>query len=649
MLAGFFLLAALFLPLFYRLAFFYQNDLISWVSFAFFFLSAFDSLLNHKPLIQIHFLGVSLFIFLLLLFLQYGLSKFGISGSFIPSSVYPFATRTGFVYCFSYWIFFHLFIQYANDRRIVQFLLTAIFLAAYVVSLMVLFQRFFGRESSALANPAFAWISHFPAVHPNPNNLASFLELIAPLTLGVGYYRLFHVIDKHPGGRNAWPYLVQDGILASSFFLLILIFAAAVGTLSKFSLISLGVGMFSFLILAAQNQRKKWIVFTLIGFIALGIFFSQWTVGKAIGNRFAEAKAAHLLTLDFRIPFWQRAWPLFLKFPLFGAGFGTFSEAFSSFHRVDVNYFSDHLLNDYFELAVETGVAGILICLVAWIGFLTIQIKKVFSERSYFRRFVGIGLISGLISFFTHEFLISNLHDPANSFYVMLFAGLSVVVSQEKETQEEMWWKKQGVLIGAKKTAGKLFAPVIFIFILAAFAFFLRAQFADVFIGKNPIEMSYKRARALDSENAAYSYWLSLLQKKRAGTVNDPVRRIQVEREAMFSVESAIELNPFQLIYRMDYSELALKSKKYEEGNKIFVSQIERMPFDLELLLGDAFYDFKWAAEMDDENERAKLIQNGIEIYKHARALDPHYVDQIKMRKSAILPQLVRSQIETLL
>ncbi len=123
---------------------------------------------------------------------------------------------------------------------------------------------------------------------------------------------------------------------------------------------------------------------------------------------------------------------MFFSFPVFGTGFGTFQTAFSAFQRVDTAYFSAHLLNDYLELLIETGIIGFSIWLSGILNYF-FKLKKRFTETgSYFRRFMGIGILSGLLSFFAHEFFISSLFDPAISFYVLTFLALGAVLFYEK-------------------------------------------------------------------------------------------------------------------------------------------------------------------------------------------------------------------------
>ena len=621
--AIFFTLAALFLPLSYR---WNPGSFLIAAGFLLFFLNVANSLIRRTPIVPFNFAGSLFLVFLAFVLCQYTLSTLGFQAGAVPSSVYSFATRFGFVFLMNGWIFFHLLIRYVRGRRAMNTVLAAILLSAYAVSLAVFYQHFFPKGILGFPSGAVTRLQNFLAIHPNRNNVASFLELAAPVALGIGCYRLSHLFDR--SGERRFGMTLQDSVMWIAFFLLILIFSAAVGTLSKFSVVALGVEMLFFIALAASGKRKRRVLWIIALFLIVGIMAAQWTVGHAIGKRFLAAKAEHYWTLDMRIPFWQRAWPLFLEFRWFGAGFGTFSSVFSSFQRVSANYFSEHLLNDYHELLIETGVAGFMIFAAAWAVFFWIQIRKVTAEKSYFRRFVGIGLLSGLFGFLCHEALISNLTDAPNAFYVILFSGLSFVVSEGEDAVNE--------------SGNRLYSGLAFLFVALSLCFFSRAYVANLFVGSHPIEMSFRRAHAVDPENAQYPFSLGMLQQKKADEVQDAARRLQRYQEAMFSVKAAMDLNPRQLLYRTAYADLALKSERYREGALAFETLSKEMPFDTELLVGETFYYFKWAAQVHDPEERGKLIRKAVEIYRQIPALNRRFADAVAKRKLATVPETIR-------
>lgn len=427
----FFCIALLFLPFAYQLSNFIQEDIIVLISFMFLILKLFDIRERKSFLIESNLLTPFFLLFLLLVLSQYMFGVFGFSSKFLPVSVYPYATRLQFVRLVAYWFLFHMFTQYANGRQSITAVLIVVVVAAYAVSILSLWRYFF--KSEFISAHIFGGGINFPVIHPNRNNVASFLELVAPVILGLCCYRVSRCHLMH-GKRSAWAALFRDHWFFILSILLLLVFAAAIGTLSKFSIAASLLGLFAFFVMTVSKRNLSYVLLASFVGLILALGVAHWLVGARVMETFSLAKAHHYATLDSRIPLWQRALPLFYSFPFFGTGLGTFAASFGGFQRVEVTYFSTHLLNDYFEILIETGVAGFLI----WAGAILtyfIRLRKRFARTgSYFRRFVGAGILSGLLGFFAHEFFIDNLFDPANSFYFLAFLGIGIVLFNEKES-----------------------------------------------------------------------------------------------------------------------------------------------------------------------------------------------------------------------
>lgn len=627
----FFVIYISFLPFSYHFSNFYQTDLVVLSSFTFFILGAIHSLINRKPIFYFDTFSVLSFIFLLFMLFQYG----------FKTTAYPYATRQYFVPFFSYWLLLQLFIRYIDERKWIQIILYAILVSVYAVSIVVLYQHLTGGQS----------LAPYVSLHPNRNNIAAFLELTGMLALGFACYRLMHLIHRKTEKEGTgW----SDSGFLNGIFLFALALFAAFSTLSRFSLVSVFAGGFVFVGLIAIRKRRDRFLLILLGVLAVAFAFASWGAGEAIYARIlhhAKNGMEHYWSLNARIPFWQRAWPLFLEFKWFGTGFGTFAQTFTGFHRVDDNYFSFFLLNDYYEILLEGGVIGFLLCLVTWISFFAIFIKKILKVESYFTKSIGIGILSGMASFFTHEFLISNILEPTNCFYLMVLIGMMHALFHSPRTEILKRGKTSSEVIFSKEKESRHHFPlilIVFLVFLIAFGFYARDFFAQAFLGKHPIEMSYKRAGAMDSENSFYPVSLGILQSKKASETEDELRQHQKYLEALYSVKRGIDLNPYQLEHRLVYAGIASSAYLPAQAIQIFEEFRDKARFDLEYHLNFGFICFHLAPRMSDEAAKEKCIQKGLEALKEALQLNPSYASKIIDRKLISTPEPLRSRIKAL-
>ena len=631
----------LFLPFSFRFFNSFSSSIAIGVVYVLSALAILNTIFNRRILFRFDQIQTCLFIFVTYIFLQYLGSHFGLP----VKSIYAYATRQEFLRLFSFFMLIQLLVAYgAGHRSMVWWILGSALAAAYGVSFFSIYRLFFGSAHLQTSGLELAGLLDWFRIHPNRNNAAAFLELMTPVALSVTYYRFKHGKVRAEGsGQNLITYLlIHDHWFLLSLNVSLTILIGAIANLSKFSLVSLAFGGLVFFVLLNQNKRssKNWIAFSIVG--AIGLLIAFYVSGGALSSRFSQASAFDWQTLDMRVPFWQRAFPLSEKFLWFGSGLGTFSEVMVGFHRVTLHYFSQHLLNDYLELGIEVGMIGLLIYGVFWFFLFMRLIPLVIREKSFFRRYVSIGLIAGLSSFLLRHLMIANFYDFTNSFFAFLSVGL--LLTLRCETQGEEFVFSRNVRQKASQAVQKYLAISI---LGIALMLFTRQQLAVAFLGKNPIEMSYKRAFAIDSENADYPYELSRLYWNRAVGLTDPSRRMQKLREAQIRLAEAIRINPFHLKYRIDFSEAALLRNEIDAGDQIFEFLQTELPFDSELLISRGLY---WAkvAEMSSGDVRENALTKAAFYFNSVSSQDSHksdYLNRLKEKRLSILNASLRSEI----
>jgi len=639
----FFAALLLFLPFSYELSSFFREDLLFLLTIALLVLRVIEAKRNREPIFVPNIMSFFFLAFIVLLFMQYVGAIFPGGASWMPHSVYAYATRGQLVQYTAYFVSLHLFTHYIVERQNIRLIMTALMIAAYGVSLLILFRFFFKIDLHMIERLPFGWMKALPAIHPNQNNVASFLELMTPVTLGVVWYRLSHLRGRGREPGFDWHALASDAWFVTAVFLFFFLIVSSVSALSKTTFVVLVIGIVSFFTLLAIGNKKRWL--SLVGFavVLVGIVLALLFLGERVEERFLNMNSEYFSTLGMRTMLWSRSLNVLSLFPLFGSGFGTYASAFSSLHRVETHFFSQHLLNDYLELLVETGLIGFIIfaCAFGWFGCRVVKWLK--KEDSYFRKFLGMGLLSGLISFAAHAVMISNIYDTPNTFYALILIALLISISRGSAHGA----LAPSINASGKKSGATLLLNSMMIFlVISALAFWVQDYGAQRFIKAKPLELSFRQAMAIDSKNAAYPASLALLQDSNSSIIQDPIRRKQKRMDALASMEKAIKLNPYQLIYRIKYGDLAIKAGAYDHGENIYMAYVGSIPHDVEYLLSFAFYYFKWADKLDDGAVQKNAIQKGIEFYQQALQMNSELVQAVAKQKLRLLSDKIRPLIE---
>jgi hypothetical protein len=420
--------------------------------------------------------------------------------------------------------------------------------------------------------------------------------------------------------------------------------AAVVGTLAKFGLIALGVGCIAFVLLAFPARRASWTMAGVIGLIVAAVLAAEWLGWQAWYRRFSTTTWEQFLTLDMRVPFWRRALPLLGTFPWFGTGFGTFASALVSFQRVGGYTLSQHLLNDYLEITVETGWLGLALWAAGVGGFFLIQFRRLRRESSYFKRYVGFGLWCGLIAFMSHAWLISNLSDPCNAFYFVLFLGLSIAVSQENDGGLSEQPREAKVSL---RPSGRAEEVLIVGLVALSLFYFVKGSTEKFALREGPSETALLRAQRYEPDNADVLFQLARHRRPAvARGVAKDAARMQALDEARAWMEKAVRENPYHAVYRSVYADILLELGRPSEGDRTYHELAEKIPYDSELQVSYAFYCFTWADGISHLAEREKIMERGADLYRRAYAGNPQFSRELRLLKQASLPEALRSAVE---
>ena len=144
---------------------------------------------------------------------------------------------------------------------------------------------------------------------------------------------------------------------------MILIGLALNGSLAGFGLAPL-VTIASILLIV--RPRQAWLRAGALGVAVVGVAAFIAIIATPLGERFASAGAATSITTrhEMRV----NSIDAIATFGAAGSGLGTFRPVYAMFEDPDMvdRTYVNHAHNDYLEVAVELGLAGVLLILLFW-------------------------------------------------------------------------------------------------------------------------------------------------------------------------------------------------------------------------------------------------------------------------------------------
>jgi len=239
------------------------------------------------------------------------------------------------------------------------------------------------------------------------NSLAAFLSLLLFPMLG-------QLLD--PSSRRMSVFLAMTVFLFAFMLGLIQSRGAWIG-LAAGLLIVYGFGF-------TRTHKNTWLaagLFILLGFAAAALVFQlnpesgSGMVERVISLQDTE-RAGHS-----RFVIWQPAWRLFLQHPWTGIGLGTYFMAIPPFLNPQDHSANFYVHNDYLQIALETGLPGLLLMLSVFVVVLVLFIQALQrTTRGDGIRTEFLALFAALFAFALHSGFTFN-------FYIMpsmMLAGM---------------------------------------------------------------------------------------------------------------------------------------------------------------------------------------------------------------------------------
>jgi len=258
----------------------------------------------------------------------------------------------------------------------------------------------------------------------NKNHFAAMIAMALPMLLALWAIEMLPVVTHRGEVLREHPRNADMKFALRAFFSMLAIVLLIALLLSRSRAgITAGLVAFALAILAlvwraATVQVKVALTLVAAGAVVLGAFIGLTPVLE----RFAPD--AFSMEYASRMELAGATLKAAFDFLPFGSGLGTFADLFRRYQGGRITGFADHAHNDYAELILELGVAGLVI-IVLLVAAYALRWRSVWRERASRRlRFLQVAAGLGMLAMILHGLFDFNFHIPANAIFFSLLAGI---------------------------------------------------------------------------------------------------------------------------------------------------------------------------------------------------------------------------------
>ncbi|NOZ87650.1 MAG: tetratricopeptide repeat protein [Deltaproteobacteria bacterium] len=296
------------------------------------------------------------------------------------------------------------------------------------ITILGLFQKLFGvtailgiYDTPAVKN------NYFTATFVNPNHLAGYLALLAPVGVGL----TLDTRDKHKKVLCA---------LGSGLIML-----GAVLSMSRGGIIAILLGqILLFLLLLAKKIRDKRALVSIALVTLAALSVASWLAYKELAEQYETMDTAQKITTDEKIQAWKSVWPMVKDFWLTGIGRGAFATVYSIYKTIPDRLTYTHAENEAIQAVADLGtIAGGLLILAIALAFLFLSTSRGLTPTK-------CGVIAGLMACSFQNMVDFNLETGAVG--LTFFALLGAVLGRSiRRNSGKKRWHKSFVRIPASK------------------------------------------------------------------------------------------------------------------------------------------------------------------------------------------------------
>ena len=277
------------------------------------------------------------------------------------------------------------------------------------ISLLAIVQRLTWNGKLYWIRPVSAFVAPF-GPYGNYNHFAGLIELLFPLPLAWLIFSRCRLDER-----------IFHGVAVT------LMVTAAVLSMSRAGILSIGIQLLAFGFLMVMNRRRSALpLVILVAVILLSLWIGYEPLQRRLSS-FSSGASEHSVVT--RLSYWKSSWRIFLDHPLTGVGLGAFPTVYPSYGSSSSRYERlEQAHNDYLQLLTDTGVVG---------GVL-MGIAGIFIVRTWFRLIRRLSMRKGalvanffgsavaLLGILVHSLFDFNLQITANALLALLMLAISV-------------------------------------------------------------------------------------------------------------------------------------------------------------------------------------------------------------------------------
>lgn len=345
----------------------------------------------------------------------------GATGGWRPITLHAAATQYSWLALIPCVAVFFM-VQRLERRQVRR--LVVIFLAVAVCEAVLGIMQLGAARGSAvnLGNPYGGGAAS--GTYVNKNHFAALMAMALPVVLAVWALQMVPVRDPHGEVMREHP-RNADAKLAVRILFSILVAILLVALLMTRSRAGIASGLLAF---ALASLGLVWKAGSRQARAALGVVAAvALLLGAYVGltpvlERFAPDEFS--MQYEGRVQLGLATLRAALDFLPLGSGLGTFADVFRRYQVDRLTGFIDHAHNDYAELFLELGVAGLAV--LALLGAAYLMRWRELARGRLSRRlgFVQFAAGLGMLAMIVHAAFDFNFHIPANAIYFSFLAGV---------------------------------------------------------------------------------------------------------------------------------------------------------------------------------------------------------------------------------
>ncbi len=249
--------------------------------------------------------------------------------------------------------------------------------------------------------------------YANHNHYAGLMEMLVPLA-------------------GAAAVLERGGKRVLLLFAMTMMAVSIILSRSRGGMLGLVVEIVLICVLLFRMNGRRRATLTVIAIVAAVVLLALLVGNDSVISRVTEAPD------NYRLAIYRDCLRMWVQKPVFGFGWGTFSTVYPQYRSFFTNLFVNNAHNDYLELLVEMGLAGMV--LAGWFLFAVFRggLRKIFDQDDYEGSVLAVGMIAGMSAILAHSMLDFNLHIPANA--ALFYALCAAAASPYRRQMRQLLW-----------------------------------------------------------------------------------------------------------------------------------------------------------------------------------------------------------------